>query len=355
MAWYLRKSFRVGPFLRLNLSKSGLGASFGVRGARVGVGPRGTYVHAGRQGLYYRKSVSSGVTSPPPASLPAIGEISLAEIDSVDVSKLVDSSSAEILSELNRVSKYVPLKNIVFGIGLVALLVLYPFTQNYWILGGALVVEAALLFMAVRQDRALGTFAIQYDLDEASEALFDKLCLAFDAFASCEACWHIEAEGQNSDVKRHAGASSSVRRTRIYPGRSLPERFVCNLEVPVLRAGLQTLFFFPDRALVYQGKSVGAVPYSDLNAEADAVLFVEAGEVPSDSTVQSQTWQYTNKGGGPDRRFANNRELPILTYGSLHLASASGLRESFQCSRPDSATNLREALRALNSPVPTVG
>ncbi len=54
MGWYLRKSFSFGP-LRLNLSKSGLGYSFGVKGARIGTGPRGDYIHMGRYGLYYRQ------------------------------------------------------------------------------------------------------------------------------------------------------------------------------------------------------------------------------------------------------------------------------------------------------------
>jgi len=58
MGLYLRKSFRVGP-LRFNLSKSGIGLSGGVKGARLGVGPRGAYVHGGRYGLYYRERLSS--------------------------------------------------------------------------------------------------------------------------------------------------------------------------------------------------------------------------------------------------------------------------------------------------------
>ncbi len=60
MGLYLRKSFRAGP-ARFNLSKSGLGLSAGVKGARLGAGPgRGSYVHAGRHGLYYRKRLASG-------------------------------------------------------------------------------------------------------------------------------------------------------------------------------------------------------------------------------------------------------------------------------------------------------
>ncbi len=53
MPFYFRKSIRAGPF-RLNLSKSGIGASVGVPGLRVGTGPRGNYLHAGGGGLYYR-------------------------------------------------------------------------------------------------------------------------------------------------------------------------------------------------------------------------------------------------------------------------------------------------------------
>ena len=58
MGMYIRKSFRMGP-LRFNLSKGGVGLSAGVKGARMGVNSKGRrYVHGGRHGLYYRKSLS---------------------------------------------------------------------------------------------------------------------------------------------------------------------------------------------------------------------------------------------------------------------------------------------------------
>ena len=58
MGWYIKKSWKFGPF-RLNLSKSGLGYSFGVKGARIGSGPRGKYLHAGTGGVYYRQSLET--------------------------------------------------------------------------------------------------------------------------------------------------------------------------------------------------------------------------------------------------------------------------------------------------------
>lgn len=65
MAFYIRKSFRMGP-LRLNLSKGGLGASIGVTGARVGVTSSGrAYVHAGRGGLYTRRYLGTVADAKP--------------------------------------------------------------------------------------------------------------------------------------------------------------------------------------------------------------------------------------------------------------------------------------------------
>src|SRR5436189_1441012 len=58
MGFYLRKSVRVGP-LRFNLSGSGIGVSCGIPGLRIGTGPRGNYISAGRGGIYYRAALPS--------------------------------------------------------------------------------------------------------------------------------------------------------------------------------------------------------------------------------------------------------------------------------------------------------
>ena len=73
MGFYLRKSFRAGP-IRFNLSKSGLGFSAGVTGARLGVTSRGRpYLHAGRGGLYVREYLDGGGRSRSAAASAATG------------------------------------------------------------------------------------------------------------------------------------------------------------------------------------------------------------------------------------------------------------------------------------------
>ena len=78
MGWYIKKSFAIGP-LRLNLSKSGLGASVGVKGLRVSTGPKGAQVNAGREGLYYRASLNTHPKRPVGALPPGESEISSAQ------------------------------------------------------------------------------------------------------------------------------------------------------------------------------------------------------------------------------------------------------------------------------------
>ena len=55
MRVYLRKSVSLGG-VRFNFSKSGIVASVSIKGFRLGTGPRGNYVHMGRNGIYYFES-----------------------------------------------------------------------------------------------------------------------------------------------------------------------------------------------------------------------------------------------------------------------------------------------------------
>ncbi len=58
----LQRSIRLGKLLRLNLSRSGVGLSAGVKGFRVGTGPRGPYINAGipGTGLSVRSQLDHG-------------------------------------------------------------------------------------------------------------------------------------------------------------------------------------------------------------------------------------------------------------------------------------------------------
>lgn len=354
MGTYVRKAFSFGP-LRLNLSRSGLGASFGVKGARIGVGPRGMYVHAGRGGLYYRQFLSPGLrpqgvaSTPPPAPAGPAG--GLQEIESSGTDQMADSSSAELLQELNRVRARTQVMPIVLICGLVMGVGLMMAQSPAWVYGIAAAVLLISSLYARHVDVTHGTAILRYSLDPEAEASFSRLKTGFDQLSSCSAIWHVQATGKTDDWKRNAGATGVIRRQITRPHFSVPPRVECNIEAPTIPAGAQTLYFFPDRVLVYDRSGVGAVEYGELVVEVGQTRFIEEDQVPADAQVIDRTWKYVNKKGGPDRRFSNNRELPVLSYGVVRLTSGSGLNEMFNCSNPSSAEAFASSIpRPAHSP-----
>src|SRR5262249_7852398 len=134
---------------------------------------------------------------------------------------------------------------------------------------------------------------------------------------------------------------------RVGLAMSPPGIIKTNIAVPMLPCGRETLHFFPDRLLVFTNNGVGAVAYGDLSLERYAGRFVEDESVPADAQVVDTTWRYVNRDGGPDRRFNNNRQLPVALYETLHLRSGSGLNEQLQLSRQGAAEAFAVATKEL--------
>jgi hypothetical protein len=66
MGWSLRKSFRIFPGVKLNLSKRGPRLSVGIPGARASIDLKGrTRFYAGKGPLRYQKSGTIGEASGP--------------------------------------------------------------------------------------------------------------------------------------------------------------------------------------------------------------------------------------------------------------------------------------------------
>lgn len=113
-----------------------------------------------------------------------------------------------------------------------------------------------------------------------------------------------------------------------------PRTWTCGrVNVQILKAAKTTLAFYPDRVLAFQGSAVGGVSYQRLQAVSAGTRFIEHETVPSNARVVDRTWQYVNKRGGPDKRFNNNRELPVCAYNQFNLSAPDGLDVGFLGSR----------------------
>lgn len=341
MGFYFRKSINFGG-VRFNFSKSGMGVSAGVKGFRVGTNSRGNYIHMGRGGLYYRAAIGKKknnrrtATSQAPSLhqlhqpvSPQIPqeELHFQDIDSGDLTLIVDSSSQDVVNEINAKRKKFPLWPLAI------LIVFIPGA------GIPLVIIAAILLFAL-VDKKRKTTVLIYDIDEDTEQEIQSFYNAFDELASCSAAWHVSSQASVHDKKYHAGASQVVNRATIRINYKTPPNLKTNVKVPAIPVGSQTIYFFPDRILIYDKKSVGGLAYGSFNVTRRNQRFIESGVVPRDGTVVDRTWQYVNKSGGPDKRFANNRQLPILMYSEVLFTSSSGLNELIQFSKQTAGVDL---------------
>lgn len=340
---YIRKAVSLGP-VRFNLSKSGIGISAGVRGLRWGASPRGNYVHMGRHGLYFRQSLpSAGRTArPTPVETPAavssgtVGEFQ--EIDSGDILQMQDSSSSDLLRELNEKRSRARLAPWVFVAGILLAVLVPPL---------GLLISVAGTWLAWTWDRMRRTTVVLYDLEQEVAETYGRLHAVFDELQGCGGKWHISARAGVHDQKYHAGAGALIKRHAVSLKAGQPPLMKVNLDVPLLPVGKQTLAFFPDRLLVFDHRGVGAINYTGLKVESADSRFIEEGSVPTDATIVGRTWRYVNKKGGPDKRFKDNRELPVCAYTAVAFTSESGLNELVQFSKRSAAGPLLEALDGM--------
>lgn len=359
------KSFKMGP-LRLNLSGSGIGVSAGIRGARVSVGPRGTYVTLSGSGFRYQKKLRATPPAPPiplPAATTSQPLVPFAadegHIATASVAQLQDSSPEELLTEIQqRAQRYNWF--LVYGVlATLALLMLATSELAMLLLPAALALSGGAIGVYLwNRDRR--TTRLIYDVD--NPALLERfaVCNAVgEALSQTHRLWHIHYAVRTNDQKRNAGASSLIQRTRIScVARPLPS-IDCNIEPWSIPAGPQRILFLPDRLLVYEGGRFAGIPYQELDVTLEETAFVEVESLPHDARVVDQTWRFLNKSGGPDRRFNNNRQLPVVAYFKVSLQSRSGMHVVFQLSSGDAARQAKVALdrlcqlgRASPSPLP---
>lgn len=354
MGFYLRKSVSVGPF-RFNISKSGVGVSAGIKGLRVGAGPRGNYIHMGRGGLYYRKTFApAGAKSVQPLNQPQPIPAELLPtspthdpmqaIESGDITRLVDSSSKELVDEINSKQRMLRLWPFAAGASLALLYVLSTLSLPGWGLALAALSLLALTAYFAYHDTLSKTVVMLYQIEDQYEKITQDLHDAFEEMSKSHSAWHVAASAKVRDRKYHAGASSLVERSSVDLSLKPPPFIKTNVATPCIPVGKQTLYFFPDRVLVFEPSGVGAVSYENLSIDVSSKRFIEDGSVPKDAQIVDRTWAFINKSGGPDRRFKNNRELPIALYEEVHLRSQTGLNECIQLSRHGIAHRFSSAI-----------
>jgi len=315
MGFYFRKSLKFGPF-RVNFSKSGIGVSAGVKGARISKGPRGTFIHMGSNGIYYRKSLTNHnrenknqVQSPIKSNESSC--VQLDELGTKNIMDLVDSSFEEEFKIIQE--KY---RRILFG------------------------------------DKKIYLF---YDIDEVQVKKIEKFYNIIDTLRSCGKYWYLSAQSYTpTDARKtHGGADVLNRSIPLYPiliKMGKPRRFITNVKALLIPIVTKKIYFFPDRLFITEGRLIGTVNYKDLIVEyCKAPTVMPQKDIPIGTEIVGHVWRYANKDGSPDKRYSStNYQLPIANLSQLNLKSESGLLECFQFTKVDVAEKFAKALNEFS-------
>jgi hypothetical protein len=354
MGLFFRKSVSFGP-LRLTASKQGLSTSFGIKGARVTAGPRGTYVTVSSHGVYYRQRV--GIPTPTPPSSRAVQQTTVPQVvtdealavDSVfhvPVNELVASNQSELVAKLNQ---NVAAFNPAWILGILTFLALFMVSTApipAWLLVAA---GATLTILVSRRFKLAHTHEIHYSLDPQAEQRFVATQQAISALGSCSRVWVLNTSTATPDFKRNAGAQALVTRKGAAVGTLGTKGFKSSLPVPSIQANSAVFHFLPDQILLFTHGRYASMQYGQLAVDVNATRFIETESVPSDSLRVGTTWRFVNKKGGPDKRFNNNRQIPVLQYGEVALKVPPSLQVILQTSNLEKAQAFTSQLRTLTS------
>lgn len=338
----MRKSISFGG-LKVNFWKSGVGFSTGVKGFRIGTGPRGNYVHVGRNGFYYRKTFSSKSKNFIPKQNRETSfhqeHYEFKEIRSEEASQLTDSCHSELLNEISEKNKKIKSSTLWIVSTIIMMFINVGFL--------AMIIALPAFFYI---DKRRKTVILIYEIDKENEEKLQSFYDAFNDIIYSAKKWYIPSKANLDrlyDRKINAGAENLVNRVPLVVSISPPPYFKTNVNIPKIVVGKQILYFLPDKILVYQGKQVGCIDYEKLQIAYNNINFIEESSVPHDTRTIGTTWKYINKSGGPDRRFSNNRQIPIVEYSEINLFSNSGLNIVIQISKPDLGEKLKSTLSKL--------
>lgn len=343
MGWYFRKSKSVGPF-RVNFSKSGMSFSTGVKGARMSFGPRGTFVNVGGNGIYYRKKLGSSAkgNNSRGKSYVQNGAVQYAEnyaqtVDAITVQEQtqgVSVTNQAIVKDIKRAR----LLNWLW----VALSVILLVYVGWW----TVFIMLAIRVLLPRFFRA----EVNYEMDTEAANEWEKFAEFFSTLKTSKKLWVIETSQSVMNTKTNAGAGRNLTRSQLTLKKTKANRTIgfgvfSNAPCFKLKGKQCTILFLPCDIIIKKGKHIVACSYENLDIRTGTTNFIETDPVPKDATIIRYTWQFVNKDGSADRRYANNRQLPVCQYGRIMLQAGDQIGVEIHVSNAATTANIGTAYR----------
>lgn len=340
-----RKSINLGGGFRVNLSKSGVGYSWGTKGYRVtkkaGGGVRKTYSIPGT-GISWvedggNKKRTAGVKAGS-YQQPMITEQQnvLYQASEADVKHLVTDNSQDFI---DAIKKYSSIRTGLIW-GSVISLLLTPGTPFFIIFFMAAI--GGLIYLSASKK-----INVEYEFDDYGMRRIQMMDQAMSALINNSGTWQVNTIQANSSTKTNAGAARSVEKKPVKFLKKKPFFLKTDATCYYIKLLKDDVYILPDRLIVKGKKGWGVVEYSEMHIDVGNVIFIENGVTPKDAEIVGHTWQYVNKNGSPDKRYSNNRQLPKCNYGTLAFKSETGLNVIIYISNVNNARQFSNVVKKM--------
>jgi hypothetical protein len=381
MGLRFRRRISLFPGVHLNVSGKGVSVSLGVPGANINLAPgRRPVLTTGipGTGISFQQTLGDDVEPSPPPPQPQYipepsptphfqpwerGAYAKRSIESREVSSLTSASLAEVkdmliaakeeraylVSEANELRRALSSAKSKLGF-LRFFLWRWAFKEKI-VKAIEMVAEAEADLRAGEEALAQHGVNLNWTLTDDCKRRYDQVVETFKAAANCQIIWDIIHETHVDRVIARSAASRTIDRKSVHFSFGRPDIMPLFPEdpypkVPKLQnANGADIYIFPGFLLLEGPSDFAIVEPGTLDVTAMTTSFVEDDRVPGDSQVVGQTWQYVNKNGTPDRRYASNRAIPIASYGSLAMKTLTGFDEEYQFSNPVSGLGFAMAIR----------
>ncbi len=349
MAWSFSKRIKIIPGVHLNLSKSGISTSIGVKGTNMTFGKSGTYLNTSipSLGIHNRQKLSGSRTNPLPQpynqynpTVPS-NNIFSADIHEITSQNMQGVKEAIILAHQQRKELSNDLLKIHATLGTSRLKYILSYMFLYGLIKktipGNLKKDIEAQKEAIKQTKneiENCYVKLEIDLDPEIKEKYDKLQNAFKKLTTCHRIWDVTSAHFQDRVVTRSSASTLVKKSDVkFSLKSLVDMKSTYESMYFQNANGADLYLYPSFIVMYSNKSNFAIiGLDEIDLQQSFVRFTETGTVPRDSRIIDRTWAKVNKNGSPDKRFKGNYQIPIVQYGEIRLRTITGLNEEYEFS-----------------------
>jgi hypothetical protein len=183
--------------------------------------------------------------------------------------------------------------------------------------GGALLV---LLLYRAQKAKAIISISYKGNLSEEAASRFSSVREALEDLASSRRIWRLP---DSAKLPKTGEVAPSPEREPARVGLLSTPGIRADVPVWGIEAGDESIFFFPEGALIYSNDRYDPLPYKSLKVAFSSGRFFEE-DLPDDAAIVESTWRFSRPDGSPDPRYKkDNVEIPVVLYGLLEISTPS--------------------------------